>query len=243
MQVSDVIYLVNNRLLDQNIHIRLLPTQTPQRTLKLADHLSKQSQSEVKIVVHMLIVKRVLVVPYKLVNVDQVKLNKTIVFMHKLQMMNILWFSIAGLLQSKEYDKLHQKLLHLLPKIDLPLPIVSFLLRLMNKPILFSNHSGQNVSYDLVIRIDQVTTTQLISQIDDLGRYRRILLLEQQPIVILQQIHQHPLSLTTAPKTQTPTLLQLLPNFEIVINLPQYFDEHTIQIFLLRQSQLKTNRQ
>ena len=113
----------------------------------------------------------------------------------------------------------------------------------MNKPILFSNHSGQNVSYDLVIRIDQVTTTQLISQIDDLGRYPRILLLEQQPIVILQQIHQHPLSLTTAPKTQTPTHLQLLPNFEIVINLPQYFDEHTIQIFLLRQSQLKTNRQ
>lgn len=149
----------------------------------------------------MLIVKRVLVVPYKLVNVDQVKLNKTIVFMHKLQMMNILWFSIAGLLQSKEYDKLHQKLFHLLPKIDLPLPIVSFLLRLMNKPILFSNHSGQNISYYLVVRIDQVTTTQLISQIDDLGRYPRILLLEQQPIVILQQIHQHPLSLTTAPKT------------------------------------------
>ena len=132
---------------------------TLELVFEFTDNRSEKSQSEVKVVIDMLIIKSMLIVPHKFTNIDQIVLNILMKFIDNLKMMNIFDFLTLVFLNIKEQHKFHQQFLQFFIEFLTFLRIVPHT-PTVEQHIVVSNDFSQNILDQLIIRIYHVVTTQ-----------------------------------------------------------------------------------
>ena len=132
---------------------------TLELVFEFTDNRSEKSQSEVKVVIDMLIIKSMLIVPHKFTNIDQIVLNILMKFIDNLKMMNIFDLLTLVFLNIKEQHKFHQQFLQFFIEFLTFLRIVPHT-STVEQHIVVRNDFSQNILDQLIIRIYHVVTTQ-----------------------------------------------------------------------------------